>query len=166
MIRDLDSDAPKTEELPVEAIPDEQLFMDGRIRDLFNRVLERKKALWDPVTRTRQPVKKKVSELQNEDGIEEAWATVEEDCMAHYKAGNVEAWVVRFGTEKYACQVFKDDISHDSFVKKHFDELAKYLMKTYPGVASSQESEEPVMSVPAVIKRKPGRPRAEEHAVA
>lgn len=156
-IRNLDDDGPQSPDIPVDEIPDEQLLLDGRIRDLFNRVLLRKKSAWDPSTRTRQPMNKRVAEITDEKMINESWKIIEEDALAHYKAGNYECWIVRFGAEKYACEVFKDGITHDSFIKRDFESLAGYLLKTYISLP------EPVMTTPPIIvKRKPGRPKREE----
>ena len=152
-IRDLDDANPKEVPIPVEEIADELLFMLGRIRDLFDRVLLRKKAQWDPATRTRQPMKKNVAEITDEASIAKAWETIEDDSMAHYKAGTFEAWIVRFGTEKYGCEIFEDGKPVDAIMKKNFRELALYLMGTYPVEAEA---------VPAVIApppvKKMGRP--------
>lgn len=148
-IRDLDDPKPKSPEVPVDIIPDDYLFLDGRIKDLFDRVLLRKKAQWDPATRTRQPMSKNVAELVPGVEIDKAWAIIEEDSLAHYKSGNIECWIVRFGSEKYACQIFKDGVSIDSIAKREFDALAKYLFETYPATGETVE-------MPPIVKR--GRP--------
>ena len=155
-IRDLDDINPKAVPIPVEEIADEILFDLGRIRDLFDRVLLRKKARWDAATRTRQPMKKAVAEITTEAEIDTAWAIIEEDSTAHYKAGSVEAYIVRFGTEKYGCEILDHGKRLDAVMKRNFRDLALYLMETYP--AASMEV--PVIQVPEVIKRRPGRPSA------
>jgi len=157
-IRDLDDPNPQAVAIPTDEIADEILFMLGRIKDLFNRVMTRKKAAWDPATRTRQPMKKTVAEIVDEETIEKAWAVIEEDAMAHYKAGAIEAFIVRFGDEKYGCEIFDHDKSVDSIMKRNFKSLAEYLLETYP----AKGIEAPVIQSPLVIKRKPGRPKLEE----
>lgn len=161
-IRDLDDNNPKEVPIPTEEIADELLFLLGRIRDLFNRVFQRKKAAWDPATRTRQPMKKSVAEITDESSINKAWEIIEEDSVAHYKAGVIEAWIVRFGTEKYGCEVFDNGKSVDSVMKRNFSDLARYLIETYP----VNGSDEPVKLEPPVIKRKVGRPTMREEATA
>ena len=164
-IRNIDENTPQAPEIPVEAIPDERLFLDGRIKDLFKRVAERKKAIYDLATRIRKPLKKRVAEITGEENIDEQWETIEEDSMAHYLAGNIECWIVRFGTEKYACQVFRDDLPHDAFVKRDFGDLARYLLKTYP-LPADKPVDNPVPETKGreirlnanVIKREPGLP--------
>ena len=159
-IRDLDDPKPQTPPIPVDDIADELLFALGRIRNLFDRVLSRKKAGWDPLTRTRQPMKKNVAEITDEKTIDKAWAVIEEDAVAHYKAGTIEAFIVRFGDEKYGCEIFDNDNTIDSIMKRNFGALARYLLETYPlkGIA------EPVIQTPPMIKRKPGRSKLEEAA--
>src|SRR3990167_2275621 len=157
-IRDLDDPNPQAVVIPTDEIADEILFMLGRIKDLFNRVMTRKKAAWDAATRTRQPMKKTVAEITDEETIEKAWAIVEEDAMAHYKAGAIEAFIVRFGDEKYGCEIFDHDKSVDSIMKRNFKSLAEYLLETYP----AKGIEAPVIQSPPVIKRRPGRPKLEE----
>ena len=157
-IRDLDDPNPEATVIPTDEIADEILFKLGRIKDLFTRVFNRKKAAWDPATRTRQPMKKTVAEITNEETIDKAWEIIEEDSMAHYKAGSIEAWIVRFGTEKYGCEVYDNGKTADSIMKRNFKSLALYLLETYP----AKGIDEPVLQAPAVIKRKPGRPKMEE----
>lgn len=161
-IRDLDDMNPKELPIPTEEIADELLFLLGRIRDLFDRVFARKKAAWDAATRTRQPVKKSVGEITDESSITKAWETIEEDSVAHYKAGMIEAWIVRFGNEKYGCEIFDNGKSSDSVMKRNFNDLARYLLETYP----VKGIESPVKLDPPVIKRKPGRPAKSEEATA
>ena len=155
MIRDLDSTAPQESAMPIEMVPDEHLFRDGRIKDLFDRVYTRKKAGWDPTTRTRPLLKKRIAEITDKDSIEEKWAIIEEDSVAHYKFGNIECWIVRYSTGKYACEVFRNNESIDSFVKNDFPTLADYLIDTYG------KDEKAVMVDPPVVKRRPGRPKTE-----
>ena len=159
-IRDLDDPNPQAVAIPTDEIADEILFMLGRIKDLFNRVLNRKKAAWDAATRTRQPMKKTVAEIVDEKTIEKAWAIVEEDAVAHYKAGAIEAFIVRFGDEKYGCEIFDHDNPIDAIQKRNFKSLCLYLLETYP----AKGIETPVIQEPLVIKRKPGRPRLEQEA--
>jgi hypothetical protein len=157
-IRDLDSATPNEVPIPTEEIADEILFLLGRIRDLFDRVMLRKKAAWDPATRTRQPLKKTVGEITDKNSITKAWETIEEDSMAHYKCGAIEAFIVRFGTDKYGCEIFDHGKTIDSVSKRNFSDLANYLLETYPATAE----EVPVLVSPPVVKRKPGRPAREE----
>lgn len=159
MIRDLSNPNPQPEPIPVEAIPDERLFLDGRIKDLFDRVLTRKKSKWDPMTRTRQPVPKNIAEIQGEENIEKCWEMIEEDCLAHYMAGDVECYVVRVASEKYACEVFQSGEHLDSLVERRFDSLVRYLLNTYPKAEVFAPKEEAVRISPEIMKRKPGRPR-------
>lgn len=154
-IRDLDDPSPKEVPIPVEEVADEILFMLGRIRDLFSRVYARKKAQWDPATRTRQPMNKIIAEITDEDSIEKAWELVEQDALAHYKAGAIECFIVRYADEKYACEILDNGRMIDAIVKRRFDSLARYLLETYP----AKGIEMPVMeSPPVIVKKKPGRP--------
>lgn len=166
MIKDLDSNLPEPSKIPDEDLPDDQLFKDGKIKVLFNRVKLRKKGKWDPTLRARIFTNKEVVEIGNEESLYDDLAKLDEDCLAKYTSGDVECFIVRYGDKKFAYEVFKNGISVGAYSRKTGEALIKGLFEEFPRNGNGYEEPEdkaygePVLAVPPVIKKR-GRPKKE-----
>lgn len=131
MLQDLDNSEPK-KEIPVDLISDELLFKQGRIKDLFDRVKDRSYSVYDAVTKTRPKSYRIIAEVKDRENLKEYWKLIERDSLAHFVQDEIECFIVRYGHEKYAFEVFVMGQSVGSFLKRDFKGVIDYLFDKYP----------------------------------
>lgn len=137
MIKDLDGEQKEIIVIPDDKLPDDQLFLDGKIKVLFDRILARRKAKWDAALRARPTSKRTVVQFTTENKLAEDLGILEVDCLGEYIADEVHCFIVRYADSKYACEIFKRTDyglgdSLESFYRGNGTTLLMGLFKDYP----------------------------------